>query len=162
MKVPGMTDQNEPEKIHVVIFSLDNIEYCCDVSNILEFINLMEITHIPQLPDYVEGVINLRGQIINVFDLRKCLDIKPVITDTTRIIITDYRGEHIGIIVDSIFEIALVPVDEIESIPEDLKARDYVKGIYKNGNKIVICMDLDSVLNTAVLNKTDEKNTVHA
>ncbi len=151
MKVPDMTDQNDPEMIHVVVFSLDNIEYCCDVSNILEFINLMEITHIPQLPDYVEGVINLRGQIINVFDLRKCLDIKPVITDTTRIIITDYRGEHIGIIVDSILEIALVPVDKIESIPEDLKARDYVKGIYNNGNKIVIFMDLDSVLNTTVL-----------
>lgn len=50
-----------------------------------------------------------------------------------------------------------MPVDEIENIPEDLKARDYVKGISKNGNKIVIFMELDSVLNTAALNKTENK-----
>jgi len=159
-----MTDQNEPEMINVVVFSLDNIEYCCDVSNILEFINLMKITPIPQLPYYVEGVINLRGRIINVFDLRKCLDIKPVITDTTKIIIIDFKKERIGIIVDSILEITLVPVNEIDDIPEDLKARDYITGIYKNGDRILIFIDLGTVLSSTVFNNSKqnkEKNSIH-
>jgi purine-binding chemotaxis protein CheW len=159
-----MTYQNEPEMIYVVVFSLDNIEYCCDVSNILEFINLMKITHIPQLPDCVEGVINLRGRIINVFNLRKCLDIKPVITDTTRIMIIEFKKEHIGIIVDSILEITLVPVTEIDDIPKDLKARDYIKGIYKNGDRILIFIDLGTVLNSTGFNNSNqnkEKNSIH-
>lgn len=159
-----MTDQNEPEMINVVVFSLDNIEYCCDVSNILEFINLMKITPIPQLPYCVEGVINLRGQIINVFDLRKCLDINPAITDTTKIIIIDFKKEHIGIIVDSILEITLVPVNEIDDIPEDLKARDYITGIYKNGDRILIFIDLGIVLNSTVFDNSKqnkEKNSIH-
>jgi purine-binding chemotaxis protein CheW len=151
-----MSDQNESREINVAIFTLGTTEYCIKVTNVLEFINLLEITPIPKLPDYVEGVINLRGQIAYVFDLRKYFGVEPIINKATKIIIVDYKGESIGIIVDSIAEVMPVLVDQIENMPfvEDMKIKEFIKGICKHDDRILVLLDLDSVLGKITVTET--------
>jgi len=143
-----MSDQIKSKDIQVVVFSLGGEEYSVDISMVREIIRMVDLTRIPKLPEFIEGVINLRGQITTVIDLRKRFEMEPVVNDNNRIIIVDSKGEPIGIIVDSVSEVMTVPPGQIEDMPSIKHARtqEYLKGICKVDDRILILLDLDKIL----------------
>ena len=143
-----MSDQIKSKDMQVVIFSLGGEEYSVDISIVREIIRMVDLTRIPKLPEFIEGVINLRGQITTVIDLRKRFEMEPVVNDNNRIIIVDLKGEPIGIIVDSVSEVMTVPPGQIDDMPSIKHARtqEYLKGICKVDDRILILLDLDKIL----------------
>lgn len=143
-----MSGQIKSKDMQVVIFSLGGEEYSVDISIVREIIRMVDLTRIPKLPEFIEGVINLRGQITTVIDLRKRFEMEPVVSDNNRIIIVDLKGEPIGIIVDSVSEVMTVPSGQIDDMPSIKHARtqEYLKGICKVDDRILILLDLDKIL----------------
>lgn len=102
----------------LVVFSLAREVYGVDVSTVREIIRLQEITHVPNTPEFVEGVINLRSKVCPVIDLRKRLDLElGEATDDSRIVVVEIAGEDVGVIVDSVTEVLRVAGDAIEAAP---------------------------------------------
>ncbi len=143
-----MSDQIKSKDMQVVVFSLGGEEYSVDISMVREIIRMVDLTRIPKLPEFIEGVINLRGQITTVIDLRKRFEMEPVVNDNNRIIIVDLKGEPIGIIVDSVSEVMTVPPGQIDDMPSIKHActQEYLKGICKVDDRILILLDLDKIL----------------
>jgi len=143
-----MSDQIKSKDMQVVVFSLGGEEYSVDISIVREIIRMVDLTRIPKLPEFIEGVINLRGQITTVIDLRKRFEMEPVVSDNNRIIIVDLKGEPIGIIVDSVSEVMTVPTGQIDDMPsiKHAQTQEYLKGICKVDDRILILLDLDKIL----------------
>lgn len=146
--VIDMSEQSESNDLQVVIFSLGGEEYCVDISSVREIIRMVDITRIPKLPGFIEGVINLRGQITTVIDFRKRFEMETTVDDTNRIVIVDLKGESIGIIVDAVYEVKTVSIGQIDDVPsiKHTKTQEYLKGICKIDDRILILLDLDKVL----------------
>ncbi len=152
-----MSGQIKSKDMQVVIFSLGGEEYSVDISIVREIIRMVDLTRIPKLPEFIEGVINLRGQITTVIDLRKRFGMEPVISNENRIIIVDLKGEPIGIIVDSVSEVMTVPSGQIDDMPSIKHARtqEYLKGICKVDDRILILLDLDKILTELEFTQTE-------
>ena len=134
-------------------FSLADEEYGIGITKIKEIIGLMPITSIPQVPGYVKGVINLRGKVIPIIDLRLKFGLDEVeATEKTCIIVVEVdtsKGEsRIGLVVDSVSEVMNIKEDDIESAPAfgaDLDTK-YILGMAKIENGVKILLDIDRVL----------------
>ena len=110
----------------------------------------MAITRVPKSPEFVEGVVNLRGSVIPVVDLRKvfCLPAGEETKDT-RIVVVDIRGQHIGCLVDEVSEVLRIPSDSVEppsSLVSSSADSDYLLGIVKLEGRMIILLDLNKVL----------------
>lgn len=141
-------------------FSLANEEYGIGILKIKEIIGMMPITTVPKTPDFVKGVINLRGKVIPVIDLRMRFGI-PSITysDRTCIIVVEIAGSAgtimIGIVVDSVSEVLNIKGDSIEETPAfgTKLNTDYILGMAKIGNSVKILLDIDKVLSAEELSQ---------
>lgn len=135
----------------VVAFRLGDEEFCLDIANVREIKEMMPITRVPNAPDFIEGVINLRGQITAVIDLKKKLGYYDEGTlEDKNIIIADIKGETVGIIVDSVSDVLTLSEDEIEQPPKMLASKvdtKFIKGIAKinNGERLLIMLDLEKL-----------------
>ncbi|HHX66032.1 MAG TPA: chemotaxis protein CheW [Chloroflexi bacterium] len=133
----------------VVVFSLAGEHYGLDISRIQGIIKLPEITRVPRAPRFVEGIINLRGAIVPVIDLRKRFRLGER-TDTreTRIINVEMGDHLVGLIVDAVEEVLNIPPDAVEPTPELVTTLDsaYLRGIAKLDDRLVILLDLDRAL----------------
>lgn len=141
------------EVLQFVTFTLNNEQYAVDILNVQEINRITEITKVPNAPKYVEGVINLRGKVIPVINLRIkfCLDEKTT-DDTSRIIIMEINGITNGLIVDSVSEVLRVPSSIIEPAPpmsSDLSSK-FIKGIAKMQDKLIILIDIDKLIGGTV------------
>lgn len=137
------------EVLQFVTFTLGNEEYAIDILNVQEINRITEITMVPNAPSYVEGVINLRGKVIPVINLRKKFhfDDKPT-DDTSRIIIMEISGITNGLIVDSVSEVLRIPSSSVEAAPPmsaDVHSQ-YIKGIARLENRLIIFIDLDNLM----------------
>ncbi len=134
-------------------FSLGGEEYGIGILKIKEIIGMMPITPVPRMPAYVKGVINLRGKVIPVVNLRLKFGMEEVgYTDRTCIIVVETRGQSgsvlIGIIVDSVSEVLNIKAGEIEEAPgfgSGLET-DYILGMAKMNGGVKILLDIDKVL----------------
>ena len=131
-------------------FALGGEEYGLPVLKVREIIKAMDITHVPQVPSHVRGVINLRGRVIPVIDLRlKFGFMAQENTDHTCIIVVDvvHLG-MIGVVVDSVSEVLNVSASDIDQAPDfgDHVTTDYILGLAKVKNTVKILLDLDRVL----------------
>jgi purine-binding chemotaxis protein CheW len=149
-----MTTSIEPstvkeEVLQFVTFTLNDEEYAVDILNVQEINRITEITKVPNSPDYVEGVINLRGKVIPVINLRKKFGFEEKPTDdTSRIIIMEIHGITNGLIVDSVSEVLRIPASIIEPAPpmtSDLNAK-FIKGIAKLEDRLIILVDIERLL----------------
>ena len=134
-------------KNQIVIFQLGNEEYAVDITQSKQIIKITKITPVPNTPEYVKGVINLRGQIVPVVDLRKRFDIEGSI-ENERIITVEVRGSLIGLVVDNINEVLWFETEELEPAPEvdgGIK-QEYIKGVVKRGERLLVLIDLDKML----------------
>lgn len=113
---------------------------------------MVEITKVPQAPRYVEGVINLRGKVIPIVDLRKrfSLDLKEY-DKNTRIVVVDIGGNIMGMIVDSVSEVLRLPANTIEPPPEIVTGinSEYIKGVAKLDDRLLIFLDLSKVIDVS-------------
>ncbi len=134
-------------------FSLGREEYGLAILKVREIIGLMQITAVPRAASYVRGVINLRGQVITVIDLRAKFGMADVEkTDQTCIIVVETtvagRKMNTGIIVDRVLEVVEIAAERIEDTPAigDHEAADFILGIGKLGERVAILLDIDHVL----------------
>ncbi|MCP4745057.1 MAG: purine-binding chemotaxis protein CheW [Desulfobacteraceae bacterium] len=137
-------------------FTLDGEEYGIGILKIKEIIGMMPITSVPRTPGYVKGVINLRGKVIPIVDLRLRFNMQSIeYTDRTCIIVVEIEGQDItctiGIVVDSVSEVLNFKNEEIENTPSfgtNLNTR-YILGMAKMEGKVKILLDIDEVLQTS-------------
>jgi purine-binding chemotaxis protein CheW len=144
-------------------FSLAGEEYGIGILKVKEIIGLMPITTIPRTPPYVKGVINLRGRVIPVADLRLKFKMEEMgYTERTCIIVVEIQGIAgnglMGIVVDSVSEVLNIKSCEIEEIPAFGTQTDtgYILGMAKTGNGVKILLDIDKVLNNEEISVLDQ------
>ena len=130
-------------------FSLENEEYGLEILKVREIIGLMEITRVPRMPEFVRGVINLRGKVIPVVDLRLKFGLERAEdTDQTCIIVVDLGGVQMGMTVDNVLEVLAIGKDEIEESPSFGVGinTDFILGIGKTKGRVVMLLDISQVL----------------
>ncbi|NLK00047.1 MAG: purine-binding chemotaxis protein CheW [Clostridia bacterium] len=133
----------------LVVFTLANETYGVDISTVNEIIRMQEITEVPRTPDFVEGVINLRGRIVPVIDLRKRFNLETSEeTQSSRIIVVELNDITVGMIVDSVSEVLRLPKENTEPTPPMVSGVDsaYLKGVGKWGEQLIILLDINKVL----------------
>lgn len=137
-------------------FCTFNVGGACFGINILkiqEINKYFEITSIPQATGYIEGILNLRGQIVTIIDLGKKLGLSPVdIKKETRNIIVNSQGESIGLMVDAINDVVAAERDDIEAAPANISGvkGKYFQGVLKTEKQLIGILDIDEVLNESV------------
>lgn len=140
-----------------VIFKLGREEYGIDIMNVREITEFKETTKIPNAPNFIEGVINLRGNVIPVINLKKRFQLDETsIENNSRIIIVTMDEKQIGFIVDDASQVMTLNEDEIDNPPEIITGidRKYIVGIGKMDEKIIILLDLVAVFSD------EEKNQI--
>lgn len=140
--------------LQLVSFKVGTEEFGVDILKVQEINRMLKITKVPNAPDFVEGVVNLRGRIIPVIDLRKRLSIESKVHDNkTRIVVVDILGNIVGFIVDEVNEVLRISKDIIENPPELVSQvdSDFITSVAKLEDRIIILLDLDALL------KKDEK-----
>lgn len=138
------------KETQLVIFRLAKEDFGLDISQVREIIRMQDITPMPHAPKFIEGVINLRGQIIAVMDLAKrfSLDAQKR-SDKTRIVVTETHGTTVGFVVDEVPEVLRMSLDSIEKTPDLMESQihtDFIKGVGKVKDKLIILLDVDRVL----------------
>ena len=134
---------------HLATFSLDREEYGIEVRLVQEIRRVAEITVVPRAPEFIRGVINLRGRILPVVDLKKKLGLGEVgIDKESRIVVVRLKERLLGLLVDGASQVLKVPVSRIEPPPEEVvdKGGDAVRGVAKLEARLVILLDLEKVL----------------
>ncbi|MGA7295724.1 MAG: chemotaxis protein CheW [Terriglobales bacterium] len=134
---------------HIVGFRVGRETYGVPITSLHEIVRVPEITAVPDAPDYLEGVINLRGKIVSVVDLRKRLGQPSVELDRrSRILVVEHRGRLAGMIVDSASEVLKIPESEIEPAPAMMQegGLDCVTGLGKYQGRLIILLDISKVL----------------
>jgi purine-binding chemotaxis protein CheW len=130
--------ESEEEKkveqtLQVLVFELDNEEYAVDITDLREIIRIPEITPIPNSPDFIGGILNLRGKIVVVVDLEKRFKlVRENEVESKHIIVTEVNDNDFGVIVDQVKEVLTVPRNNIQSTPDLVSSKikaDYLKGI---------------------------------
>ena len=154
MSTMGRKEQQQfsGEKIQVVSFRLGKEEYGVDIAQVQEIIRMVEITHVPRAPHFMEGVINLRGQLIPIIDLRTRFGMdREGHTKNTRIIVTEIAGKRVGIIVDGVSEVLNIPVENVEEAPEMIAGvgTEYISGVGKVADRLIILLELQKVISTS-------------
>lgn len=142
------THENQ-ELLQLVSFNIGDEEFGVDILKVQEIIRMMQITKVPNLPAFAEGIINLRGRVIPVIDLRIKLGMtKKEHRSTTRIIVVEISGRTIGFIVDSVSEVLRIPKSITEAPPEIVAGIDseYITAIGKLEDRLLILLDLEKVL----------------
>ena len=144
----------DAESSKFLTFQLQHEEYGLEILKVREIMGLMEITTVPQTPSYVRGVINLRGQVIPVVDLRLKFGMKEGADDKrTCIIVVDVGGLMMGIVVDTVSEVMDISASSIEATPSfgTKLNTDYILGMGKVQGKVKILLDIDRVLTSEEL-----------
>lgn len=135
--------------IQLVSFKIGSEEFGVDILKVQEINKLVQITKVPNAPYYVEGVINLRGRIIPIVDLRTRLGLpKKEFDKNTRIVVIDLHGKTIGFIVDAVNEVLRISSDIIEPPPTISKGinSDYITSVAKLEDRLLILLDLEKLL----------------
>lgn len=139
------------EVIQLVNFRLRDEEFAVDVGSVKEITRVAEISHIPEAPSFIQGVTNLRGQVIAVIDLAKQFGLshKEKLPDSARIVVTELNNRTVGMLVDEVPGVLKIAGEDIEPTPELIQSevsKDYIKGVGKLDNRVVILLDLEKVL----------------
>jgi purine-binding chemotaxis protein CheW len=120
-----------------------------DILKVQEINKLIEMTRVPQAPDYVLGILNLRGEIVTIIDLGKKLGLKSTeMSDKTRNIIVNSNGEHIGLMVEQISDVIPAEWEKVESPPANIGGVQgkYFTGVFKTENRLIGILDVEKVL----------------
>lgn len=120
-----------------------------DIIRVDEINRHLDVTPVPHAPPFVKGVLNLRGEVVTVVDLRMILGMPPSLSDrTTRTVIVRSKGEQIGLLVDRIADVIGTRLDEIDPVPPNLRGTDsrFFVGVYKLEKELLVILDVDAAL----------------
>jgi purine-binding chemotaxis protein CheW len=141
------------EVLQLVTFTLNDEEYAVDILSVQEINRITEITQVPNSPDYVDGVINLRGKVIPVINMRQKFGLSDKASDdTSRVIIMDIQGVTNGLLVDSVSEVLRISSNIVEPPPALSSATHskFIKGIAKMENRLIVLIDINKLMGGAV------------
>ncbi len=144
-----METEEDTQKDQFLTFSLGKESYGIDIKYVIEIIGIQAITRIPELPEYVKGIINLRGKIIPVIDVRLRFKKEPKdYNDRTCVIVVDINEVSIGLIVDSVAEVINISEQNMVDPPQMNKGLNnrYIKKIGKVGNEVRLLLDCEKLL----------------
>jgi len=158
--------KEEAKDVHLVTFNLGE-EYGVPISQVQEIVRVGGITMVPNSPVFMEGVINLRGRVLPVLNLRKRLGLsEKEISSASRIVVTEIGNKVIGLLVDAVSHVIKIPPDNVEPAPEEVLEidTDYITGVGKLHDRMIILLDLEKLLrrekfeiNEALQEKCEEK-----
>lgn len=151
------TDE-DTQKGKYLIFALGDEEYGIEIKYVTEIIGIQNIIHMPDLPEYMKGIINLRGKIIPVMDVRLRFKKEPTAyNNRTCVIVVDIKNMPLGLIVDTVSEVLTIPEENIVEPPQINKGMggSYIKGIGKTENGVKL------LLNCEILLTEDERNELN-
>jgi purine-binding chemotaxis protein CheW len=138
--------QSGNELIQLVSFTLSSEEYGVDVLSVREIIRMPAITKMPNTPYFVEGIINLRGKVIPVINLRKRFGLQECDNDTcTRIMVMDSSGGLVGLVVDAVSEVIRIHSEEIQPPPPLVSgniSQEFISGVFNHADRLLIVMDI--------------------
>lgn len=147
------------QNLQLVVFSVGKELYGVGIDSVQEIVRVPDVTEVPDAPLFLEGVINLRGKVIPVIDLRRRLRLQgKEKTKSTRVLVTENeggKGALVGLLVDSVSEVRKVRPDDLEAPPEMVSAVgvEYITGVVKLEEKLIILLDLKRVLNVEDMRK---------
>jgi purine-binding chemotaxis protein CheW len=150
------------EENQFVTFMIGSETYGVEVLKVKEILGMTEITHVPNSLSFMRGVINLRGAVVPVVDMRLKFQLQEKEYDTfTVIIIVEVRERLIGMIVDTVSDVASIPVSTIQNTPHFTSKieTDFIKGIGQIESLLVIILDVDKILNHEEFKKIEEDKT---
>ncbi len=136
-------------ELHIVGFQVGRETYGVSITSLHEIVRVPEITAVPDAPDYMEGVINLRGKIVSVIDLRKRLGEKNVTSSRrNRILVVEHNTRLSGLIVDSASEVLKIPASDVEPSPTALQdgGLNCVTGLGKYKGRLIVLLDMTKLL----------------
>jgi len=144
-------------ELHIVGFQVGRETYGVPITSLHEIVRVPEITAVPDAPEYMEGVINLRGKIVSVIDLRKRLGEKKVSsTRRNRILVVEHNGRLSGLIVDSASEVLKIPASDVEASPTSLEEGrgNCVTGLGKYKGRLIVLLDMTRLLDLGATAKS--------
>ena len=142
-------DATAGDILQLVTFKLGAEEFSVEILKVQEIIRLIELTRVPKAPAFIDGVINLRGSVIPVMDLRKRFGIEVAeTTNDTRIIIVEISDKTVGFKVDAVSEVLRLPTSTIEPPPSMVSGVDaeYIEGVGKLEDRLLILLNVDKIL----------------
>ena len=144
-----MAEIIENDEVQLVVFVMENEEFACGINNVREVLKMIRVTPLPRSLDFVEGVINMRGDVIPVIDLRKRFGLPEAErTDESRIIIVEVEDRMVGLIVDSVTEVIRLMEKQIQDAPSQVAGgrTDLIMGVGKIEQRMLIILNLDRIL----------------
>jgi len=148
---PAVTEEIllEGNVIQLVSFMLCEMEYGVDILAVHEILRYPEITRLPNSPQFIKGVINLRGNIIPVVDMRKWFGFPPgEVTELTRIIVIETSDRQVGLLVDNVYQVVRISENNVDPPKEmiDGISEEFIKGIGRLGDRLIIILNLENIL----------------
>ena len=136
--------------LHLIAFQLDREEYGVPVSSVREVSRVGEITRVPQAPEHIRGVMNLRGRILPVLELRTRLGHPPLVAPgpKARVVVAEVHGRVLGLLVDAVAQVLKIPSDRVVPPPDDARSieADYLTGVARLDSRLIILLDLERML----------------
>lgn len=144
----NLAGPGSPGLLQLVSFRVGEEEFGLDILRVQEIIRIQPLTRVPNLPDYIDGVFNLRGKVIPVVGLRRRLGLQKQTADKqTRIVVVDVHNLTLGFIVDSVSEVLRIHSDTVEPTPRLGKTeRDYISGVGKIDSRLLLLLDLEQLM----------------
>jgi len=142
-------DEEDTQKDKFLTFHLAGEDYGIEIAHVTEIIGIQKITQVPDMPDFVKGVINLRGKVIPVMDVRRRFKLADRdYDDRTCVVVVDIRGTAVGLVVDKVNEVASIPAEQIEPPPmtNQASASRFIQGLGKIGDEVKILLTVDRLL----------------
>ncbi|MFQ5900990.1 MAG: chemotaxis protein CheW [Thermodesulfobacteriota bacterium] len=140
------------EEIQLALFRIGEDEYVVNIMRIKEVIKYQKITHVPKSPPFIEGVINLRGIVVPIVDMRKRFDIpSPSINPKVRIIIMQVEDRILGILVDEVSDVIKLPASSIMPPPKIIKGieAEFLEGVCEVKERVLLLLNIDKILTVA-------------
>lgn len=138
-------------QVQLVTFRVGGEEFGLDVFAVHEILRYQAPTPMPRAPEFVEGVLDVRGMLVPIVDLRRRFETPEVVYDEdTRIVLVDFNAERLGLVVDSVTEVLRAPETAVSPPPAYIRglAAEFVRGIVRVGERLVVLIDLDRILSS--------------
>lgn len=145
-------------EMQIVSFKMGSEEYGVNIEQVREINRIAEIVKVPKAPHFVEGIINLRGSVTAIIDLRKRFDIKPTADkEQERIIVVEVQGRMLGVVVDAVLEVTRLATSCIDDVPPSISGFEakFLAGVAKLDKRLIILLDLDAILSIEELRQID-------
>ncbi len=162
-ELPKNTKIASDGELQLVVFNIGSEEFGVEIMNVQEIIRMTSITKIPQAPDYIKGIINIRGRIIIVINLNVIMGMEGRMQDeNTRIIVANLNDTVLGFVVDSVSEVIRLPEKNVEPAPAVIASKigtEYIYGVGKMDNRLLILLNLDKILSANELQSIQNIST---